>query len=275
MPRPNKGGIRLAVVLSDIHAGSTVGLLPPDFVTIEENEIKQNAIQQWLWQCWLDANKWIVDITKGEPFALILNGDLIEGCHHRTTQVISPDTRDHAEAAIKILEPLAKQAAKRFVVRGTEVHTQNSEVSIAKALGGEMNQELRIPVWDRLTIDIAGTRCVFRHHISTSTRESLSATALSVNIVEEIAEAIKNGERPPMVVGCAHRHKFGQYTNGRSLCFVTPPWQSLSRFALKVVPQARTQPGAVILDWRNRPDGALPELHHVTYDAPAPKAVTL
>lgn len=268
-------GIRVAVVVSDIHAGSTVGLLPPDFISAEENEIKQNSIQQWLWACWNDGQKWIDGIVGKDAFALIVNGDVIEGNHHRTTQIITPKKEDHCAAAIDILRPLANRAAKRFFVRGTECHVGDSEINIARALGGEINADLKIPIWDRLTIDIAGTRCVFRHHIGTSTRASLEATQLSINPVEEIAEAIKNGERPPQVIGCAHRHKFGEFSNGRWLCFVTPPWQALTRFGHKVVSQARTQPGFVILDWRERPDGALPRVHNIEYNAPAGKVVTL
>src|SRR3972149_5053317 len=53
-PRP-----RLAVVIADIHAGSTVGLLPPGFVTKEGNEVKQNPLQEWLWACWQRANEFV------------------------------------------------------------------------------------------------------------------------------------------------------------------------------------------------------------------------
>lgn len=270
-----KQGIRTVVVLSDIHAGSTVALLPPGFKTLEGVKITPNAIQQWLWECWKDLNEWISDVTGGDEWALVLNGDLTEGIHHGTKQIISNDLGDHIEAAIQILSPLADRASKVFVTKGTETHVSNCEASIGTALGAEMNQELLIRAWDRLTLDVAGVRCVFRHHIGTTVRRGLAATQLSIHLAEEQVEAANNGEVIPRVLGCAHRHKFGKYEDDRGLALVSPPWQMLSRFAHKVVSQARTKPGAYILDWRNIEDGDLPYVHKRLYDTPHPQAVRL
>ena len=50
--------IKTAVIISDLHCGSTVGLLPPDFSTEEGNEIRQNPLQKWLWECWIYAHEY-------------------------------------------------------------------------------------------------------------------------------------------------------------------------------------------------------------------------
>lgn len=267
--------IRAIVVISDIHAGSTVALMPPSFTTLEGVSLEQNPMQQWLWKCWQDANSWITSTLGKDPFGLVLNGDLTEGVHHHTKQVISSDTGDHVEAAIHILRPLVAKAAKTFIIKGTECHTGNNEIVIGKALKTEKDRETDLPAWDRLTLDIAGIRCVFRHHIGTTVRRGLAGTQLSANLAEEQVEAVNNGEAIPRVLCCAHRHKFGAYEDDRGLCVVSPPWQMLSRFAHKVVSQARTKPGVYILDWRDREDGELPKLRKRLYDTPAPAAVAL
>lgn len=266
---------RVLVVLSDIHAGSTVALLPPAFETAEGQTVGQNAIQQWLWACWTDAQEWIAEKLAGDTFGLVLNGDLVEGVHHGTKQVVSPDIGDHLKAAIEILQPLSERAEKTFVVRGTECHTGNVEIAVAKAINAELNPELNIPVFDRLTLDVAGVRCVFRHHIGTSVRRGLAATQFSIQLAEEQVEAANNDEVIPRVLCCAHRHKFGAYEDDRGLALVSPPWQMLSRFAHKVVSQARTKPGVFILDWRGIPDGQLPRVHKRLYDTPKPNALSL
>jgi hypothetical protein len=267
--------IRALVVLSDLHIGSTVALLPPGFVTMEGNAIGQTPLQSWLWECWEQSNQWIAETLGKSPYGLVLNGDLIEGLHHRTTQVISPDLADQIVAAKQVLIPVAKKAKKVFVVKGTECHTGNVEAGLGTAIGAEIDPDTGVAAFDRLTIDVAGVRCVFRHHIGTSVRRALSATQLSIQLAEEQVEAAVNGEVLPQVLCCAHRHKFGKYEDEKGLCVVSPPWQGLSRFAHKVVSQARTKPGVFILDWRGLPDGHLPAVHRLVFDTPHPKTISL
>ena len=261
-----KDGIRLLVIVSDIHAGSTLAILPPDFETLEGNPVEQNATQKWLWEAWKDATqKWLPDLLGKSPHALILNGDLREGIHHGTKQVISPEPADHDAAAIAILKPLADKAAKTFITLGTESHVGNSENSIAKALGAQRPPGKQRWAWDCLSLKVAGVRCVFRHHVSTSSRLYLRASALSINLGNEQLEAANNGEEIPQVVGYGHRHTFDFYQRHNAICFTTPAWQVLSRFGQKVVGSARPQPGMVVLDWRDKADGELPEMHVKTY----------
>jgi hypothetical protein len=263
------------VVLSDIHAGSTKAVLPPGFVTVEGNEVKQNALQAWQWDCWRRMEDHVAERVGTAKFGLVLNGDLIEGIHHGTKEIISPEIGDHAAAAIQLLAPIAEKAARVFVVRGTEAHVNNHEHMIAKKLGGALNPDLGIHAFDRLTLEVCGVRCVFRHHIGTTTRRGLAGTALSVQLAEEQVEAANNGEPIPRVLGCAHRHKGSVWRDDNGVSFVTPAWQALTRFAHKVVSQARCKPGVVILDWRNCNEGDLPQVFEKYYAAPQPKAIRL
>jgi len=268
-PRP----VRCVLVIADLHFGGTTALLPPGFVTAEGQEVKQNGIQQWLWACWLDLHDWIPTVIGRDPCALVFNGDVIEGCHHGTRQVISPDVADHREAAQQALLPRITRYERRFMIRGTEVHTGNIETSLGKALGCEVSGDTGLPVFDRLTLDVGGCRAVFRHHIGTSTRRALSATQLSVQLAEEQVEAANNREPIPRVLCCAHRHVFGAFECDRGVAVVSPPWQGLTRFAHRVVSQSRVKPGAFILDWRE--GGEKPRVHSRIYDTPPPAAVRL
>lgn len=279
----NTKPVRAIVVVSDIHAGSTRGLLPPGIVTTSEVEIGLNSLQQFLWNSWVDANNWVADVMGDDPFALVVNGDATEGVHHGTKEVWSPDTRDHLKAAIKILAPLSNRAAATFVVEGTECHTGNQEHTLAEVLKAHPNYEAGVTMdgdpkawaFQRLTIDMNGVRHVFRHHIGTSVRRNLAATQLSVNLAEEQIEAANNGEVIPQVVCCAHRHKYGEYRDDNGLIIVSPPWQMLTRFAHKVVSQARTKPGLYILDYRGLEEGSLPVVRKRLYNTPAPAGIKL
>jgi hypothetical protein len=268
-------GIRLVLVLSDLHVGSTKALLPPDFKTLEGNEVKLNAMQEWLWECWVRANAFIEEVADGDPYALVLNGDLIEGIHHGTKEIWSPEVKDHIAAAYQLLAPVAKRAAHTFLVRGTECHTNNQEVSLGEMLGAERCKETGLAATDRLTLDVNGVRHVFRHHIGSTIRRGLAGTQLSINLAEEQVEAVNNGESLPRVVCMAHRHKFGIYQDDNGMAIVSPPWQGLTRFGHKVVSQARTKPGLFILDSRGQQHGQLPKVWNKTYECPAPSARTI
>jgi hypothetical protein len=175
--------IRVAVVVSDLHCGSTYALLPPLFETLEGNEVKQNAVQQWLWRCWQEATgPWLQKLIGTDDFALIVNGDATEGMHHHSTEVISPELGDHLEAAKVTLKPLSEWASETFIVEGTACHSGNLEHALAKALKATRDIETGKAAFPRLVLTIAGTRCVFQHHITTTSRPYLEASALSIHL---------------------------------------------------------------------------------------------
>lgn len=267
---------RLLFVLSDPHCGSSYGLLPPGFVTLEGNEQGQNAVQRWLWKCWQDATQvWMPRVSRGDRYAVVMNGDLTEGVHHRSTEVISTDLGDHLEAAIQVLQPVAAAAAAAYVVEGTPCHTLNLEHAIAKAIKAKPCSSTGRPAWGRLDLTIAGTRAIFQHHVATAMRPYLEASGLGIALGVEQLEAAKAGEAIPKVLGVAHRHRYGEFRDASGLCVVSPPWQGLTRFGRKVVPSARTAVGMMALDWRGLPDGSLPHVHSMIYRTPEPKGASL
>lgn len=245
--------------------------MPRGFTTAEGNEIGLNSVQEFLADCWDDFEGWALGQLAGSNYALVLNGDLIDGDHHGTKQIWSKGIQDQVAACVLLLSKLTQRASKVYVVRGTESHTNDSENSIAKALRAEKNPSNTrgdLHVFDRLHLTVNGCRCVWSHHIATSVRSNGEASALSSVLTEEFVQAARNGHQPRQFIGRAHRHKFGVFSNGRGTVAVSPPWQMLTRFGHKVVPEARTQPGGYILDWSGKPLGALPDVIDRTYDAP-------
>ncbi len=267
--------IRQLAIISDIHAGSTKAILPPDFHTLEGQPVGQSIIQKWLWQCWGIGHAWLADQTGLDPYALVLNGDLTEGNHHATKEIWSPEAGDHSKAATEILEPLAIRAAKTYVVRGTECHTASHEISVAKRIGAELNPEHGQPFWDRLDLQMAGVQISIRHHFPATSRVYLEASQHSIQLGNAQLEAMRAGETPPKIIVGAHRHRTGHYTDDHGMSVVTGAWQVLTRHGFKVVPDGRPCPSIYLLDWRKREDGELPEVKRIKFDAPKPQVVTL
>lgn len=235
-----------------------MGLCPPDFRLNEGQRIKLNKAQQWLWATYQDLLEWA---EKLEPFDLVLNGDLIEGIHHRTTEVIGADSADHFECAFETLSPLVEMASRTFVVRGTDTHTgPSTEHGLAKVWKAVPDVKMDRAAWDRLDMDMCGIRCRFVHHGVGTRREWTRASALNVDIASHQLASVYGGQVPPRVIGLGHFHHYAVYHDDRSLAFRTPSWQFHTRHTMKAVPWAQNQAGAVMLDWSDLDDGELPRI---------------
>ena len=263
-------GIKKVIVLSDLHCGSSYGLLPPGIKLQEGNIVEQNALQQYLWNCWEDWQRDFFDKHIGdEPFALVVNGDATEGVHHGTKEIVSPDPSDHRLIALHALAPLAEKAEHVFMVEGTDCHVGNSEHKLGYDLGAvRPSRHSFLGAWRTLRLKVHGCPCMFYHHISTTKRVYLEASQLSIELRNGQLEAVRAGFEPHKVLGAAHRHRYGSYKAGDALSFVTPPWQGVTRFGRKVVPAAFCEPGVVILDWSEKEFGETPDLHAVLYEPP-------
>jgi hypothetical protein len=267
--------LRALVIISDLHLGSDESILQPDFVTEKNQPIGQTPIAKWLYECWQIGHQWLSGVVNPKEYALILNGDMIEGNHHRTTEIWSPDTRNHAKAAKELLAPVARRAGKIFMVAGTECHVGGTELSIGKDLGAEVNPETGQPIWQHLCLDIAGVRVSVRHHFPATSRSYLEASQYSIQLGNAVNEAVRAGDVAPRVLIGAHRHRTGYFVDGNRLAAVTGAWQGLTRHGHKVVPDGRPCPSIICLDWREKEDGELPAVHCHKFNPPAVRAVSL
>jgi hypothetical protein len=240
-------------VISDTHFGSTVGLMPPSYESIGGQRIQPaNELQLWLWKGWETLTGMM-----GKDYGLILNGDLVEGNHHRTTEVVSPDPADHHDMAVQALDPLAKRAACVYVVTGTECHTGDSEHGIAKALPNTVKQTAKRPAFDHLRLKIHDFNLSATHHIGTTSRVYLESGQYSIQLGNERLEAVRMGAPVPDIIIRGHRHRGGFFSDGVSIIAVTGGWQGLTRYAHKVVPASIPMPAIIHLKFSG---GELPSV---------------
>lgn len=255
--------IKLAVVVSDLHCGSDVGLLPLGAVTEKGNAIGQNLCQQWLWSKWEEMLESVGSIVGDDPFALLINGDATEGIHHHSTEIVSAKISEHLQFAEQALAPLAQRAAHVFVSKGTECHTLNMESQLAARLCAE-----GLAARDKWQISINSCLIDMAHHMPATSRRYLEAGALSITLGNARLNYADAGHRLPKVFLRGHRHCGGYYSNGHAAIGVTGGWQFLTRHGHKVVTDAIPHPSSLILDWRTVPEGGLPIPHILKYDPP-------
>lgn len=268
-------------VTSDPHAGSTVSPCPPEGVEMDDSgKYLPSVLQSWQWDCWVDFHGWLDGIVQQHKARLhyVLNGDLVEGDHHNSSQIISrnPDAQKYvADRLFGIVTDL--KPARLFVVRGTEAHTGSSgsvEESLAKQLGAE-----RDPVthrWSRwhLRHRIHGRLVDCQHHGRAGGRKWTELNNLNGQAWDLLLEHQTAGWPVPDLAIRSHTHQMGDSGTGTSACplrlLYTPPWQLKTAHAHKVATKSITKLGGyAIVFW---PDGQYQVLAK-TYIPDPPKEV--
>lgn len=251
MARKHRKGINNIVVVSDTHAGCRLGLCPPEGIEVDGGgTYMPSKLQQTVWAWWQEFwGEWIPRVTRGEPYAVVCNGDMVEGVHHRATSQISHDLGDQAELAYRIFQPIVEQCEGRFyMVRGTPAHVGESgvdEEKLAKRLGAipnEQGQRSRFELWKRCGDGLIH----FNHHIGTTSSSQHETSAVNAELAHAFVEAGRWGEEPPDVVVRSHRHRCCEVRipsrKGYAVAFVTAAWQLKTPFAFKVAGARQTMP---------------------------------
>jgi len=249
---PKQIAINNLVVVSDLHSGCRLALCPPEGAELDDGGCYMpSKFQLKLWSYWRSFwDEFVPDATRGEPYAIVINGDAREGIHHRATTPISHNEEDQEDIAFRLLRPLRDLCEGRFyMIRGTEAHVGSSAVSeerLAKRLGAIPNAEgqyARYELWKRV-----GPKLVhLLHHVGTTGSNHYESTAVHKELLESFVEASRWGRRPPDCVVRSHRHRHIQTEiaaggqkgeTGRAIAVVTPAWQGKTPFAWKI-PGAR------------------------------------
>jgi hypothetical protein len=205
--------------------------------------------------------QWVAEIASGEPYDVLLNGDLLENFHHRSDEIISIKIIEHCTIAATALEGIIEGADRVHCTRGTESHTLRMEEYLMKSLG-------RGTAHDFIQWELNGVLCDARHHFPTTSRQHLEAGPLSIIAANNRSNAVRCGHRPARIFLRGHRHVPGIYSDGEVLVGVTGAWQGLTRFGRKVVPDSIPRPSCIILDARTTPYGELPAIHQRVFNPP-------
>lgn len=245
--RSKPGETANLVIVSDLHVGCQLGLIGPHGARLDNDGIyRPSKLQRKVWEWWDEFwGEFVPAATKGEPYAVVVNGDILDGVHHNTTTQWSHNLTDQAAVARDILAPVVAACQGRFyIVRGTEAHTGESahaEERLAHELGAIPNsqgQYARYELWK-----LVGDRLVhLLHHVGTTGSQAYEATAVHKELVESITEAGRWRRRHPDVVVRSHRHRYIETViptaRGRAFACVTPAWQLKTPFAWRI-PGAR------------------------------------
>jgi hypothetical protein len=283
MPKPKTRGAVVLAVVSDLHAGSTVALCPPSIHLDDGGTYHASKAQRWLWDRWKDYWERVEQTRRRLNATLIhvFNGDLTEGDHHRTTQILSGNPTAQAAVVNEVLRvPLAQKPSAIAIVRGTEAHVGPSaafEERIATGLRRDgwpiiSDEDVGNDSHWVLPMDIQGVRLNFAHHGKYGTRPSTKMNTV-IGLAFDIFNhhALNNRPHPHLAIR-SHQHRYADTHDAYPTRLIqTPAWQLSTAFIHKLNPDAIADVGGLIV---TIVDGKL-DVDPIIYHPDPPKAWSL
>jgi hypothetical protein len=249
----------VVAVVSDLHAGSTVALCPHEIALDDGGAYQASRAQRWLWDLWL--RYWDEVSHKrdalGADLYVVVNGDITDGDHHGTTQILSGNpTAQAAVVNAQLAVPLALRPDRLWFVRGTEAHVGKSaafEERVALGLKKDgrpvvMSADTGTASHWHARLDIHGVRFDFAHHGRVGQRPWTKPN-VTMNMAAEIFyEHAKHGLPHPHLAIRSHMHQFVDTYHAHPVRAIqTPAWQLPTAFIHRIAPGALADIGGLII----------------------------
>jgi len=249
--KKKKKPINNLIVISDLHCGCRFGLCPPGPIPLDDGgTYSPSRLQKIVWGWWeCFWAEWVPMVTRGEPYAVVCNGDALDGVHHGSITQVSQNLADQAAIAEIALSPVVELCEGRYYhLRGTEAHGGKSgqeEERLAKTLGAIKDpggQYARWELWFRVGIGLAH----LTHHIGTAGSMAYETSAIQKELEQSFVESGRWDCEIPNVVVRSHRHRNAetriQCYKGFATSCVTAGWQLKTPFVYRIVGGRQTQP---------------------------------
>lgn len=240
----------IVVCFGDTHCGSTVGLCPPEGIALDDGGLYMpNRGQEWLWNNWEEAWAKIKSLKRKHRQAklhLVLNGDLTDGDHHRTTQIATGHEGVHVHCAMEVLRvPLALKPDSIHILRGTPAHVGRAggmEEGLAKALKGQGWKVIEDPdtgnasSYHRL-IKFGGLTFDVKHHGRMGMRAHTKGPYIRWYAQDIFFNYLMDGEEAPDLAIRSHFHQFadsGKIHKIKTRAVALPAWQLATEYVHRV-----------------------------------------
>jgi hypothetical protein len=231
-----------------------------------------SKLQRWLHENWLEFWRRVGKARKGGGLVVLCNGDLIDGDHHQTPQIITRDPNVQLYVLKKVFAPvLALKPDVAVVVRGTEAHVgkgASMEESFARWLSKE---GVSVPKdgdsgmyshW-HFRGEILGSMIDAAHHGRMGQRSWTKSGVVGNLAAQIVMEAANLRHAPPALAFRSHYHThYDTYNAFVTRLIQTPGWQFHTAYAHKVVPEVLSDIGGIIVTFE---EGRAPVVESVLF----------
>jgi len=228
-----KKTINNLVVVGDTHIGDQLALCPDVVRRRHGGTYRPSRFQKYIKSKWEQFwYEWVPKVTRGDEYALLFNGDMVEGRHHGAFHPITLDNSEQLDMAEEVLAPVVETAkGGLYYVSGTPAHAgeagENEEI-LAKRLGAIQDEHGNYSRFE-LFIRVGKALCHASHHIGTTGSMAYETTALTKEFNEFNAESARWRRPFADILIRSHRHRHSEVriptANGYGTIFVTSAWQ--------------------------------------------------
>lgn len=241
----------IVVSVSDLHINSTVGLCPAHIHLDDGGYYTPSTFQTKLFECWTDFWSQVKQEKESHKARLVtvLNGDIVDGDHHRSPQIVSTNMETQRQAALDILEPVRDISDDMYVIRGTEAHNGLScqaEEAIAHTLHACPTQDGAWSWWNLKAV-FGGVGFDFAHHGQMGRLPWTKPNLLSRLAVEIELAYYRAGLPLPAYAVRGHNHRSGDTGLNFPVRVISlPGWQGPTAFVHRIQPGALPEIGGAI-----------------------------
>jgi hypothetical protein len=233
---------------SDQHCGSTLGLITPEGVEVDNgNWFKPGDALLHLWtehQGYVDYASEIIKKwrKKGATTHYVNLGDLTDGDHHNTHQIVNRDQGTHIAAARHVLRDgfFRLDFDTIHFIMGTPAHV-GAGGALEKSIASDLSNTypiVRCPwngltVWPELTAQFGAYRFHLEHHGATGQRQHTEKSYAAIYAYDVHGSFLNDDRVPPDVAVRAHKHRMvdsGPDFRGITRAIQTGCWQYSSEW---------------------------------------------
>ena len=255
----------IVVFVNDLHVGHPFAICPTSWVLHDGNVFTPNELQRQIREHWVASWQNIKSLRKGKKLIVITVGDLVEGLHHESTQIITMRQDTQEAMAIAVLEEGMKLAGFRRgdqirFITGTPAHDGNGLQSVERIARSilETNDDGRLSN-DRLLLRIGGYLFDIAHQPGSGTgnRAWTYGNPFQAWLKSLYYQALETRREPPRYVIRAHHHTYlkreAHSMSGDTVVtgYILPPWKLKDEFVYKRQAQALSSIGMLALSIHN------------------------
>lgn len=270
----------LLVVLSDMHSGSSQALFVNRFWKGKnQRNHTSTSRQDGIYKQFQKFGAYIMEARKDKRVILVHDGDAVEGWHHGSKEIITPDPKEQSDIHVELMSIFQsmigwQRGDQLYYVNGTESHTADVEEDIAKEMNAQQAPDDAY-VFNHLELVINGQSCWFVHHGPGSGKGANEGNTVRNWLRDIYWDSVKELKMYPSIVFSGHVHTptYNSYVvyNGGSYVtlhgVICPSWQYKTRYAYKVAPVQRNKIGGVSVEIRDDGEIKMPVFNLIESDS--------
>lgn len=242
--------------MADLHSGSNYAL----FLNREWHGIKTSHIprakQLQIRQQFENYAAEVKTARIGKQVKLVINGDAIDGDHHRSGDVCTLNEKEQADIHIELMIEFQRlidwQAGDEiYYTKGTQTHVHEQEYYIGKEMNAVPDGDFY--AWNILKLNSNGVVSWFVHHGPTRGKGYNEGNSMRNWLKNIQAEATKDGTGIPDIVYTGHVHDpgYSSYIYRNKMEFKTihgiilPSWQMKTDYGYQVAAVEKNKIGGV------------------------------